>query len=122
MTGFVVCSDALLFVRDHHALALSAHEHFVFRQLEVAHGDELLVVARGVQRRFVYEVRKVGAREARRTASDHRDIHVFAERNLSRMDLQDAFASTNVRSGYDNASIESSWSQQRRIENVGTVS
>src|SRR6185369_15585182 len=70
---------------------------------------------------FVDEVGEVSAGESRCAAGNHRDVDIFAERNLACVDLQDAFTSTNVRSGYDDPTIKSSGPQQCGIENVRTV-
>ena len=121
VAGFVISGDALLFVRDDHALALGAHQHFVFGQLEVGHRHNLLVVARRVQRRFVNQVGEVRAGESRSAARDHADVNVFAERNLARVNFQNAFAAAHVRSRYDDTPIKSAGSKQRRIQNVRTV-
>ena len=64
VTGFVNRGDPLLFVRDEHRSPLGAHHHLVLGDLEVVHRDELLVLASGVERGFVHEVREVGASEA----------------------------------------------------------
>src|SRR6185503_12068733 len=113
--------DALFLVRNHHALALGAHQHLVFRQLEVAHSDELLVVTRGIESSFINKVCEIRTGESRCTSRNHGDVNVFTQRNLARVNFQDAFASTDVRSRNHNASVETPWPEQRRIENVRTV-
>ena len=62
--GFVDRRDPLLVLADDHRAALGAHQHLVFRKLEVEHANDLLVVARGVQRRFVHQIGQVRTREA----------------------------------------------------------
>jgi hypothetical protein len=119
--GLVVCGRALLLVGDDHALALRAHEHLVLRQLEVGHVDDLLVVARGVQRGLVDEVGEVCAREAGRAARDYLYVNVLAERNLARVDFEYAFAPAHVGTGNYDASVEASGPEQRRVEHVGPV-
>ena len=121
VAGFVISGHALLFIRDDHALALGAHEDFVLGQFEVRHRHNFLVVARGVQRRFIHKVCEVRSSETRSTARDDADVHVFAERNFARVNLQNPFTAANVRSGHDDASIKSPGSKQRRIENVRSV-
>ena len=71
VTGLVIRRDALLLVAQQHRLAFGAHQHLVFGQLEVVHGDLLAIHARGIQRRLVHHVGKIGATEARRTAGQN---------------------------------------------------
>ena len=92
-----------------------------FANSKSSHANDLLVVARRVQRRLVHQVREVGAREARRAAREHRDVHVIGQRNLLRVDRENAFAPLDVGTIDDNAAIEAARAQQRRVEHVGTV-
>jgi hypothetical protein len=62
--GFVDRRDPLLALADNHRAALGAHQHLVFRKLEVEHANDLLVVARRIQRGFVHEIGQVSTREA----------------------------------------------------------
>ena len=90
-------------------------------QLEVRHRDQFLVVARRVQRGLVDEVGEVCAREAGRAARDDRYVNVLAERNLARVNFQNPFTTANVGAWDDDASVEATRSEQRRVENVGPV-
>src|SRR6266404_1345779 len=118
---FVIGRNAFLFVRDDHALALSAHQHFVLGQLEIMHGHNFFVVARRVERGFVHQVSEIGAGKSRRAARDDADVDIFTERNLARVNLQDALASTNVRTRNYDTPIKSSGSKQGRIQNVRPI-
>ena len=118
VTGLVNRRDALLALADDHRAALGAHQHLVFRKLEVEHANDLLVVARRVEGRFVHQVRQIGTREARCSARQHRHVHVVGERNLLRVNREDALAALHVRTIDDDAAIEASGPQQRRVEHV----
>ena len=85
------------------------------------HRDDLLVVARGVERRFVDEVREVGAGEADGAARQDLDVDIVGQRNLAGVHGEDAFAAAHVGTIDDHAAIETAGAQQRRIEHVGTV-
>src|SRR5205085_10121834 len=52
---------------------------------------------------------------------DHGNVDVFTERNLARVNFQNAFAATNVRTRNDDATIETAGSQQGGIEHIGPV-
>ena len=113
--------DPLLGVADDHRAPLGAHQHLVLRVLEVVHPHDLLVVARGVERRLVDQVRQIRAGEARRAPREHRNLHIVGHRNLARVDGEDAFAALDVRTVDDDAAIEAARAEQRRIEHVRPV-
>ncbi len=107
--------------RDDHRAPLDAHQDLVLGVLEVAHLDELLVLARGEQRRLVDEVGEVGAREARRAAREHLQLDVRRERDAARVHAQDLFPALHVRARHHDLAIEAAGPQERRIEDVGPV-
>ena len=80
-------------------LALDAHHDLVLGLLEVVHGDDLAVLPRREQRRFVDQVGQVGAGEAGRAARQHGQIHVVRQRHLLGVHSQDLFAALHVRHG-----------------------
>src|SRR5262249_10082550 len=121
VSGFVDRRDLLLGFGDDHGPALRSHHHLVLRELEVVHPPDLLVVARRVERGLVHQVRDVGAREARRAARQHVDVHVVCERDLLSVDGEDALAPFHVRTVDDDAAVEAAGPQQRRVEDVGPV-
>ena len=121
VTGLVNRRDLLLFVVDDHRATLRAHQDLVLGELEVEHADDLLVVASGVERRFVHQVGQVRAGEAGRAAREHVDVDVVGERDLLGVDREDALASLDVRTVDDDAAVEASGPQQRRVEDVRPV-
>ena len=121
VTGLVNGGDPLLLVADDHRAPLGAHEHLVLGELEVHHADDLLVVARGVERRFVHQVGQVRTREARGRAGQNGDVHVVAERDLLGVHPENALAALHVRTVDHDAAVETAGTQQRRIEDVRAV-
>ena len=93
-------------------LALGTHHDLVLGDLKIGHRHNLFVVARGVQSRFVDDVRKIGTGKSGRAAGDDADIDAFVKRDLACVNLQDAFAAANVRPADDNASVKSSRAKQ----------
>ena len=96
VAALVEGGDLLLRVGDDHALPLGPHEDLVLGALEVAHEDELLVVAGGQERRLVDQVREIGPREPGGGPRQHADVHVVGEGDLAGVHLQDAFAAAEV--------------------------
>ena len=121
VAGLVIGRVALFGVADDHRFALGAHQDLVLGQLEIDHHDDLAVLPRGVQRRFVHQVGQIGAGQTRRAARQHRKIHVVAQRNLLGVDPQDGLAALHVGTAHHHAAVETAGPQQRRIEHVGAV-
>ena len=73
MTAFVVGGQLLFFVGHRERAAFRAHHDLVFGVFELGPADQTLPASRGQQCRFVDEVRKVRARETRRSTGlwDH---------------------------------------------------
>ena len=86
------------------------------------HLDDAPVAARGEQRRLVDEVGQVGAGEARRAARDDVGVDVLADIGTLRMwTLQDLLAAADVGQRDVDLAVEAARTQQRRVEDVGTV-
>ena len=98
--------DLLLGVADDHRAPLGAHEHLVLGELEVDHPDDLHAVARRVQRRFVHEIREIGAREARGSPRQRAHVHIVRQRDLARVHREDALAALHVGTVHDDAAVE----------------
>src|SRR5947209_1259191 len=121
VAGLVVSDRPLLGVADDHRASLDAHQDLVLGVLEVEHLDELLVLAGRQQRRLVDEVREVGSRKARRAAGQDLEVDVGRERDPSRVHSQDLLAALDVRPRHDHLAIEAAGTEERGIEDVGTV-
>ena len=83
MAGFMERGITLLFVADDQALALHAHHHLIFGQLEIALGDHFAILPRRDQRGFVHQIRQIRARKTRRATRHHREVHIVRQRNSS---------------------------------------
>ena len=121
VTGLVNRGDLLLVLGDDHRTPLGAHHHLVLGVLEVVHRDELLVLARRVERGLVHEVGEVRAGEADGAARQDLDVDIVGHRDLAGVHGEDAFAAAHVGTIHDHAAIETARAQQRRIEHVGPV-
>jgi hypothetical protein len=89
--------------------------------LKVEHGDDLAVLARGVEGGLVHQVGQVGAGQARRAAPEHGKIDVVAQRNLLGVHAQDGFAALHVGAAHHHAAVETAGAQQGGVEHVGAV-
>ncbi len=121
VTGLVIRGELLLLLVHDHGAALGAHHDLVLGALELVHRHRAAVGTSGEQRSFVDEVGEVGTGEARRTARDHLRLHVFSQRQLAHVDLEDLLATAHVRQRHHDLAVEAARTQQRRIQHVGTV-
>lgn len=121
MASFVVRGQRLLVLAHGHRAALGTHQDLVAGTVEVVHADFLLATARRKQRRFITQVGQIGTRETRRTACDDHGHHVVGQWQLAHVHTQDLLATLDVRQPDYDLSIETTRTQQRRIQHVGTV-
>ena len=96
-------------------------EHTVDRFLELVHADLGPVEASGEQRGLVDDVRQIGTGEARGPSSEHLDVDLFRERLAARVHLEDPDAAVEVGTVDDDLTVETSGTQQSRVEDVGPV-
>ena len=80
-----------------------------------------MIQACGVQRRFIHQVGEIRSRKSGSASGDDGDIDIFGQRNLSHVNGENSFAALDIRTRYNNAAVETSGTQQRRIENIGPV-
>ena len=106
VAGFVNGRHPLFLVADDHALALDAHQHFVFGKFEIVLRDHFAILTSRDECRLVHQIRKVCTGETGRSASDHRKINIVAQRSFLGMNLEDALATANVRTIDHHAAIK----------------
>ena len=88
---------------------------------EVGHLHALVVTAGGGQRRLVGQVGQVGAHHPRSAGGQPVKIDVLGERHRPGVDLENLASSELVGRGDVHAAVESPRSQERGIEDLGSV-
>ena len=121
VAALVVGGDELLLLAHQARAALRTRDHPVDGLVEAVVADQLLVVARGQQRRLVEHVGQVGAGEARRTTGDREQVDVLGHGLAARVDLEDLVAAVEVGGVDPDLAVEAARAQQRRVEHVGPV-
>ena len=106
---------------DDAAAFLRACDELDHRLLQMRHGDDGTLFARGHQRALVEKVRKIGAREACRLPGQHVKIDVLCKRLVLRMHLQNFAAALSVGRADIDLPVEAARAQQRRVENIFSV-
>jgi hypothetical protein len=101
--------------------AFRAEKDLVFRLLHHFHGDLGQTVTGGQKGRLVDQVGQVGAAHPGCSSCQDSQIHVVRQRDLPRVDLEDALSAPDVGQVDDDAAVETSGPQQRRVEHVGAV-
>ena len=96
-------------------------DHAVDGLVEGAVVDQLGVGARRQQRSLVQHVREVGAGEAGRLAGEHFEVDAGGERLAATVHLEDLLAAVEVGSVDADLAVETTGTQQRRVEDVGAV-
>ena len=77
--------------------------------------------AHRVQRRLVHEVREVRTGHPGRAARDHLDVHVRGDLLVAHVHFEDLHALFLRGERDDDLAVEAAGTQQRRVEDVGTV-
>ena len=117
----VVGRDQPLVLGEQARLLLRPGDHAHDALFELDHGDRLLAVAGGQQRRLVDEVGEVGAGEARRLAGERREVDLLRDRLALGVHLEDLLAAGAVGAVDHDLAVEAARAQQRGIEDVGPV-
>jgi len=121
VTRLVISRVATLVFRHDHALALRAHENFVFGFLKVLHFHNAGIAASRHKGRFVAQIGQIGTTHARCTASDDAGVHVLADWDFAHVHSQDLFAAANVGQGDIDLAVKTTGAQKRCIQDVGAV-
>ena len=121
MTAFVV-RDSLLRVLVHNeALALGTSHNALHGLGDLGLRDNLLVATSRQKSAFVHEVRKVGARKARRERRHALQVHVRTQGFALCMHFQNALAALYIGRVHHNLAVEATRAQQRRVQNIHAV-
>ena len=121
VAGLVIGGHLLLILGHDHAAALRTHHDLVLGVFEFLHGDQPLVAARGKQGRFVTQVGEIRPRETGCSARDRARIDVGRQRQLLHMNGEDFLAAVDIRHRHHDLTVETTRTQQCRIEHVGAV-
>ena len=121
VTAFVVGDDLLLLLGERHRLAFQPHEDPVARGLEVLGVDLVEAAPYREERCLVHEVREVRAAHARCTAGDDVDVDVGRELLVLEVHLEDLDPLVLGRERDDDLAVEATGTEERGIEDVGTV-
>ncbi len=117
----VVGDDLLLLLGERERLALESHQHAVARGVEVFAVHLAGAPANGEERSFVDEVREIGAAHAGRAAGDDVDVDVGVHLLVAHVDLEDLDPFVERRQGHHDLAVETTGTQERGVEDVGTV-
>ncbi len=117
----VIGGNFPLVLVQHHALALSAHEHLVLREFEIMHLDGLFIETRRDKRRFVHDVFEIRARKSRRAARNRMQIDIGRQRLLHAVHPEDRLTALEIGTRHDHATVKTAGPEQRRIQHIRPV-
>ena len=121
MSNFVIGCCFFLAVTHDHALALNTHQDLVLGVLEVVHRHIDAIASCREQGSFIDEVRQVSATHPRSTLGNHFKVHILRNRNLACVDAENAKSAIVIRTVDHDLTVETTRTQQRRIQDVGAV-
>ena len=85
------------------------------------HGHGAGILPGGEEGGFVHEVGELGAGEAGCPLGEHVQMDVVGQRDVLRVDPEDAFAALHVGAVHDHLPVEPARAHERGVEHVGTV-
>ena len=112
---------AALFFGHDHALALGAHDDFVFGLFKVLHFHHAGVAAGSHQRRFVAQVGQVSPAHTWSAPGDDGGVHILPSGDFAHVDGQNLLAAPDVGQRYIHLAVKAAWAQQGGIQNVWAV-
>ena len=121
VTGLVIGGDALVGIGDDAALLLRAGDDLVDAFEDVLHDDDLASRPRGEDRRLVEQVFEIRAAETAGHAREDLERHVGRERFVAAVHFEDLFPSLDVGDIDIDLSVETTGSEQRRVEDIRPV-
>ena len=121
VAGLVVRRIAALALRHDHALALGAHQDFVFRFFEILHFHQARVAPRSHQSGFVAQICQIRTRHAGRSTRNHAGIDILRHRHFAHMHIQNLLTPANIGQRYVHLAVKTAWAQKRRIQNIGAI-
>src|SRR5687767_705396 len=117
----VVGHDDLLLLADDARAALGPERDLLEGLLELGLADELLVPARGEDRRLVHHVREIRTGEAGRDLRDAQQVDRLLERLAADVDVEDRAAALDVGTVEHDLAVEAAGTEEGGVEDVGAV-
>ena len=119
VAGLVVRGHLPFLVGHDERIALDPHDHPVTSHVEVVGVDLGVAAPHGVEGSFVDEVGEVGTAHAGSTPGDDVDVDVVRHPLVLDVDGEDLLAILQLRKGHHDLPVETSGSQEGRVEDVG---
>ena len=121
VTTLVVCGDlALVLVHDARGTLRASH-HAVNRLVNGAVINHVAVIAGGQQGRLVHDVRQVGTGETGGALRNQGQVNSVSDRLARGVHAQNLLATLHVGGIHTNLAVETTGTQQRRVEHIGAV-
>ncbi len=121
MPDFMIGSKPFILFRDHPAFLFFAQGQLILCFLKFLHADIAFVLRGRDQRRFINQIGQIGTAESGSSSGDQFQIYVICQGHFGRMHLQNLRPSFDIRQIHRYLTIEASGTQQRRIQNIGTI-
>ena len=121
MTCLMICSCSLFIFCHEDTLLCDPKQYLVSCFFEILHIDNGLIASCCKKRSFVDKVSQICATCSRSSSCDSRQVHVFCKLDFSCMYTKYIQSFLNIRKSDSNLSIESTRSQESRIQYIRSV-
>ena len=118
---FVICGNLLLLLIEDVRAAFGTEHHFLYRADEVVLRYLRPVLACGENGRLVHQIGEVRAGKSGRALGDDGKLHIGAEGFQTRVYVENILAVFPVGQIDDDATVEASGAQKRRVEHIRPV-
>src|SRR5690606_19604804 len=106
VTDFMISSQTLFFLRNHHGFTSNTHQNFIFSVVKIEHINLLLTTTGGQKSCLIHQVSKVGTCKTRCTFSNHFTIHIMSKKSLLGVHFRKLQTCTNIWSPHDNTTVK----------------
>jgi len=121
MTGFMVGSDLLLFLRNHLALFLSTDAHFDKSTFDIRLKDKSSALSGCFDGSFIQKVLKVRTCKSCGCSGDLSQVYILTKRFVLGMDAENFLPALHIRTSHCNLTVKTSRTQDRRVKDIYTV-
>ena len=111
----------LLGLFHHHGATFRPHHDLVLRLFELQHGDHSAALASREEGSLVHQVGQIGTGETRVPRAISAGLTSSASGTFAHVHFQDLLTTANIRQADHDLAVETTWTQQSRIQYVGTV-
>ena len=121
MPRFMICSNALLLIRDNLTFLLRTDSYFYKGLPYITLYNICPSCLCRLDSRLIHQIFQISARKSRRGSCDFFQIHIISQWFSGHMNLQDFFPPFHIRLSDTNLAVKTSRTHNRRIQDIYPV-